>query len=200
MGPLFMAVLPAVTTVMPVVAALGGADGVGDDDVGQVGEELVLDRCTEQGGRGDHGEERGQVVVEVPASSSDSTSGLPMASPVIMTEFTPSVSTRCHTSCGSNLAMSTILEPTKLCPMTHHWVAPCMSGAMGRWTMAPSAPLATIVRGVVDAGVGGGVGAAAQGIEDVLVAPHHTLGHARGAAGVEDVEVVARAGSEVALG
>ena len=85
----------------------------------------------------------------VPGSSSDSTSGLPMASPVIITEFTFSSSTSRHTSCGSNLAINTILEPTKLCPMTHHCVAPCMRGATGRWVMAPPAPLATMTAGSV---------------------------------------------------
>ena len=42
------------------------------------------------------------------------------------------------------------------------------------------------------------VRAAAERVEDVLVPPDHPLGHARGAAGIEDVEVVARAGPEVA--
>ena len=46
-----------------VVAALGGADGVGDDEVGQVLEELVLDRAREERGRGHDGEQRGEVVV-----------------------------------------------------------------------------------------------------------------------------------------
>ena len=72
-----------------------------------------------------------------------------MASPVIITEFTLSSSTSRHTSCGSNLAISTILEPTKLWPMTDHCVAPCMRGATGRWVMPPPAPLATMTAGSV---------------------------------------------------
>ena len=76
-------------------------------------------------------------------------SGLPMASPVIITEFTRSSSTSRHTWWGSNFAMSTILAPTKLWPMTHHWVAPCMSGAIGRWTRPPPAPLAAMAAGSV---------------------------------------------------
>jgi hypothetical protein len=36
----------------------------------------------------------------------------------------------------------------------------------------------------------GGVGTAHAGVEDVPVPPHHALGHARGAAGVDDVDVV----------
>ena len=182
-----------------VVAALGGADGVGDHDVGQVLEELVLDRCartarprtrrpTARRGRG-----------RCPRRRATRSSGLPMASPVIITELTFSSSTSRQTSWGSNLAIRTILEPTKLWPMTHHCVAPCMSGATGRWTRPPPAPLATMDAGSVDARVGDGVGAAAEGVEDVLVAPDDALGHAGRAAGVEDVEVVARAGAEVAL-
>ena len=76
-------------------------------------------------------------------------SGLPMASPVIITEFTRSSVTSRQTWWGSNLAMRTILEPTKLWPMTHHCVAPCMSGATGRCTIGPPAPLATITAGSV---------------------------------------------------
>ena len=45
--------------------------------------------------------------------------------------------------------------------------------------------------------VGHGVGAAAEGVEDVLVAPYDALGHAGRAARVEDVDVVGRAGAEV---
>ncbi len=72
-----------------------------------------------------------------------------MASPVIITEFTLSCSTSRHTAWGSNLAMRTILEPTKLWPMTHHCVAPCMSGATGRCVSPPPTPLATMTAGSV---------------------------------------------------
>ncbi len=72
-----------------------------------------------------------------------------MASPVIMMELTFSAPTSSHTSRGSNLAMRTILEPTKLWPMTHHCVAPCMRGATGRCTMPPLAPLGAMVAGSV---------------------------------------------------
>ena len=133
-----------------------------------------------------------------PGSSSDSTRGLPMASPVIITELTSSSSTRRQTSWGSNLAMSTIFDPTKLCPMTHHWVAPCINGAMGRWVMPAAGTLGHHHGRVGDAGVGRRVGAAPQGVEHVLVVPDHSLGHAGGATGVEDVEVLARPGAEVA--
>ena len=48
--------------------------------------------------------------------------------------------------------------------------------------------------------VGVGVVAAAEGEEHVLLAPHDALGHAGGAARVTDVEVVAAARTEVAVG
>ena len=66
------------------------------------------------------------------SSSSASTSGRAMASPVIISELAFSASTSRHTSCGSNWLISTTLLPRKLWPMTAHWVAPCISGAMGR--------------------------------------------------------------------
>ena len=61
-GPLLIAVLSLEITVMPVVPDLRGADGVGDEDVGRGVEEVVLDRGGEEGGRGDHGHQRGEVV------------------------------------------------------------------------------------------------------------------------------------------
>ena len=61
-------------------------------------------------------------------------------------------------------------------------------------------PFSTICSGRSMRVAGHGVDAAAEGEEDVLVAPDHALGHAGGPAGVEDVDVVARAGGEVALG
>ena len=41
--------------------------------------------------------------------------------------------------------------------------------------------------------------ALAEGEEDVLMAPHHTLGHARGATGVDHVEIVVGTRGEVTL-
>src|SRR5207248_4292384 len=43
----------------------------------------------------------------------------------------------------------------------------------------------------------GGVAAAHTREQDVLLAPHHALGHAGRAAGVDDVEVAGRAGCEL---
>ena len=70
-----------------------------------------------------------------------------MASPVTMSELTFSWSTRRQTSWGSNLATRTILEPQKLWPITAHWLAPCMSGAMGRKHRAPPRPFSAISSG-----------------------------------------------------
>ena len=53
---------------------------------------------------------------------------------------------------------------------------------------------------VLDELAGREVGAAEQHSVDVLVAPHHALGEAGGAAGVEQVDVVGAALAEVALG
>ena len=79
---------------------------------------------------------------------SASINGRPMASPVIMSELTRSCSTKSHTFRASNLGMRTILLPTKLCPMTAHCVAPCMSGAMGRNVRhIPALPFSTMSSG-----------------------------------------------------
>ena len=66
------------------------------------------------------------------SSSRASINGRPMASPVIMIAFTFSSSTRCQTWWGSKCGHEHDLVPTKLCPITAHWVAPCIRGAMGR--------------------------------------------------------------------
>ena len=123
-----------------------------------------------------------------------------MASPVIMTELAFSVSTSRQTSWGSNLGTRMVRLPTKLWPMTDHWVAPCISGAMGSRVSWPPCALLHHLLGALHPGVGGGVDAAAQGVEDILVPPDHALGHAGGAAGVEDVVVVVRPRGEVPFG
>ena len=92
--------------------------------------------------------------------------------------------------------MSTILLPRKLPPITPHCVAPCMSGAIGIIvTGPPPQPLLDhLLRAVGLARRSHGVDAATEREEHVLVAPHDALGHAGGAAGVEDVAVVGGAG------
>ena len=135
-----------------------------------------------------------------PGSSSASSSGRAIASPVIMMLFTFSSAIARHTRAGSNLPTSTTLLPRNEPPITPHCVAPCMSGAIGSIVVGPGQRLLDERAGVVDPGVGHGVDAATEREEHVLVAPHHALGHAGRAARVEDVAVVARSGPEVALG
>ena len=195
-----MAVLPAVTTVIPLFPPSEDPMASVITRLGRWTKNWSLTGAENSAADDTTASERREVVVGAPGSSSDSISGLPMASPVIITEFTCSSPTSRQTSWGSNLAIRTIFEPTKLWPMTHHWVAPCMSGATGRWVIPPPAPLATMTDGSVIRCVRDGVRAAAEGVEDVLVAPDHALGHAGRPAGVEDVEVVARSRPEVALG
>ncbi len=123
-----------------------------------------------------------------------------MASPVIMTELAFSLSTSRHTVWGSNLGTRMVRLPTKLWPM----IAPLggtvhqrCDGQQGEWAVAP---LLDHLLGALDPGVGGRVDASAQRVEDILVPPHHPLGHAGGPARVEDVVVVVRARGEIPLG
>ena len=143
-----MAVLPAVTTVMPLLPPSEDPMASVITRLGRRSKNWSLTGA-EKSAADDTTASSDERSCSVPSSSRDSISGLPMASPVIITEFTFSSPTRRHTSCGSNLAIRTILAPTKLCPMTHHCVAPCMSGATGRCTSPPLAPLATIWAGSV---------------------------------------------------
>ena len=90
----------------------------------------------------------------------------------------------------------------------NHWLsvaicaAPCMSGGMTQNTSGVVAGSRLLGTGVLvgDPLAGQRVDALAEGEEDVLVAPHDALGHAGGAAGVDDVDVVVGALGEVALG
>ena len=67
-----------------------------------------------------------------------------MASPVTITMLMRSSPTSRHTVAGSNLSTSTILLPMKLPLMTPHWLAPCMSGAMGSEVIGlPASPFST---------------------------------------------------------
>ena len=116
-GPLCMAVLPAVTTVIPLfplseepMASVMRRWGSRAKNRSFTGDEnSAADDTTATS------DERSWCA---PGSSSDSTSGLPMASPVIMTELTRSSPTSRQTWWGSNLAIRTMREPTKLWPIT----------------------------------------------------------------------------------
>ena len=71
-----------------------------------------------------------------------------MASPVTMSTFTRSFSTSCQTLWGSKRLTRITLLPMKLPPITAHWVAPCMSGAMGSEVTGPARPFSTISSGL----------------------------------------------------
>ena len=133
----------------------------------------------------------------VPGSASDSIRGLPIASPVIMTVFTRSSPTSRQTWWGSNLAIEHDLGADEA--LAHH--APLGRPVHERGDRQvhhrTAGTLGDHDRRVLHPLVRHRVGAAAECVEHVLVAPHDALGHAGGPAGVEDVEVVSRAGPEV---
>ena len=56
--------------------------------------------------------------------------GRAIASPVTISELTFSVSISRQASAGSNPADSTTVFPVNVWPISPHWLAPCMSGAM----------------------------------------------------------------------
>ena len=86
-----------------------------------------------------------------PGSSSASSSGRAIASPVIMMLFTFSSAIARHTRAGSNLPTSTTLLPRNEPPITPHCVAPCMSGAIGSIVVGPPASAcSTSAPGMID--------------------------------------------------
>ena len=105
----------------------------------------------------------------------------------------------CHTSSGRTSAPGPSVG-RRTGASARRLRAPCISGGSGKriiggfsaaaldWSYSSS----TARRCKVDA--------AAEHPPEVLVAPHHALGEAGGAAGVDDVEVVGAALAEVALG
>ena len=148
----------------------------------------------------DSSDDRSRVLLG--SSSSASISGRAMASPVIISELAFSASTSRHTSWGSKLrhqhdlvALEALPHHRPLGGAVHeggdgqegereaHLPAP-LDQSSGAWARSP------VSRSMPPP----------EGEHDVLVAPHHALGHAGGAAGVEDVPVVAGPGGEVALG
>jgi hypothetical protein len=146
-GPPFIAVLPFCTTVYPLAPP---SDEPTASDTAMFGNRSKNWSFTD-------GENTAAVLPTAksedtsyssPRSCIVSTSGRPIASPVIMIMLTPSSPTSCHTRCASNFDTRTILLPTKLPPMTPHWVAPCMSGAIGNEVVGPWArPFSTIASG-----------------------------------------------------
>ena len=137
-----------------------------------------------------------------PRSSRASTIGRAMASPVIDTVLTRSRSIVRHTSAASNLRQ----EHDAVALEGEAPEAPLGGAVHERRQVERRHPAVGLGRLLGQRPLVGhplvrvGVDAAAEGEEHVLVAPHHALGHARGAAGVDDVVVVVGAGPEVALG
>ena len=174
--------------------ALRGADGVDDDDVGEQFQHLILDRRAEHDGAGGHDEQRGQVpAAGVFGQGFDQRAGHGVAGdhdrrhPVGL----DGVKHRLCAEVADEHHGVALEEKPQRAPLggavhqrrgvqRHHWRVGC-SGLVGQFLS------------VGDPFVGVGVHPAAERIEHVLVAPHHPLGHAGGAAGVEHVEVVARA-------
>ena len=66
-----------------------------------------------------------------------------MASPVTIIELTFSAAAVRHTRSASKRAVRMMRSPTKLRPRTDHCVAPCMSGAMGKWVITKPWPRST---------------------------------------------------------
>ena len=184
-------------------AGLRGADRVGDDAVGQQFEELLLDAGGEQRGGAGEQEQRRQVVRRCPASwcaSSASSSGRAIASPVKNSRFTLCSWIIRQTSSASNSGASTTVWPENSDIQVADWVAPWIIGGIGQpdHRRVLRGRLGEVVL-VLDGLARREVGAAEQHSVDVLVAPHHALGEAGGAAGVEQVDVVGAALAEVAL-
>ncbi len=135
------------------------------------------------------------------ASSSARNIGLANASPTIAICVTRSRCTVAQSSCGSKC------RPTRVttdAPKKSDWnvvnaPVPCMSGDAGSCTrFAPAVDLRLGDRTDLGHRVGPGepgqrVPAVAEHAVQVLVAPHDAFGHSRGAAGVEEVEVVTAA-------
>ena len=131
---------------------------------------------------------------------SASISGRSIASPTSDTLVTFSFSIVRSTSSGTNLRWMTIRWP-KLKPMNAVSVeVPCISGGVGKKVMPVAArrdPLGQLLGRLHR--LPGRRAAAQPGEEQVLLAPHHALGHAGGAAGVDDELVVGGARREAAL-
>ena len=120
--------------------------------------------------------------------------GLPNASPTIAIVLTPSRSIVSSSTTGSKLRLSsvTMLPPPDRVDRHGKFPVPCICGQAGR-KRDPGA-------GVRAAQVGGRAvlvqRAPQRGVErhrQVVLPPHHALGHAGRAAGVEEVEIVAAA-------
>ena len=136
-------------------------------------------------------------------ASSWSTSGRPKASPTISRMLTFSRSMVRQMSSGSRPTVSSwmqIVLPLFMALNASQWPAPCMNGGAGSRRGAAVAGRVHDLLDALELAAGAEVPPAERADVDVGLAPQHALGHAGGAAGVEDVEVVGAALDVGALG
>ena len=135
--------------------------------------------------------------------SSASASGRAIASPVTPMTLTLCCSTRRHVSSASNLSTMTAVLPSNVdaedreLPGAVHERRDRQADAAlrCRGSILSLAAVGVVTRSPLSASM-----PPAERVVHVFLAPHHALGHAGGAAGVEEVHVVVGALAEVTLG
>ena len=140
-----------------------------------------------------------ELPSKLPASYA-SISGRAIASPVMKISWTFSRSMIRQVSSASNVGSRIVRCPANRCISIAAWAPPCISGLSGKVTIGSVVLAFFDWVELLDPVTGHEVDAAAEDPPEVLVAPHDALGEAGRAAGVDDVEVVATARTEVALG
>ncbi len=173
-----------------VVAGLGGTDGFRDDQVREPLEELVLHGRREHRGSARDRHERRRVVVgfleRFDERARHRVTRDAQAGDAMLLDRLP------HFVARRTSASAPAILPLNRLPSVPHCAAPCISGAM---TMLFD--LVCVRRGRLRESVLVGdllaaveVDPSAEHADHVFLAPHDTLRHAGGAAGVEDVDVV----------
>ena len=131
-GPPFIAVLPFCTTVYPLVPLSDEPTASVTDEVREALEELVLHRRREDGRRARPPRTASDTSYSSPALLSASTSGRPIASPVIMITLTLLFADELPDPVRVELRRRGRSCCRRSCrPITPHCVAPCISGAIG---------------------------------------------------------------------
>ena len=143
--------------------------------------------------------EQVRALVAAPCASNASISGRAIASPVMKISWTPSRSMISQVRTGSNFGSSTVRCPANRCISRPGLGAAVHQRAEREGDHPRVGGLLGLVV-LLERLTGVEVDAAAEHPPEVLVPPHHALGEAGGAAGVDDVEVVGAALAEVALG